>query len=300
MTKEHSDTARRNAGRSGIGAGKAWRMFATGLLMSAALCLPRAASAAEALRLYTLDCGRLDFTDMGPLADTGEYAGKPGTMAVPCFLIQHGKDWMLWDAGLGDDIAAIPGGKMHYGFKWTVEKTLRSQLAQLGLKPDDIRYVGLSHLHADHSGNVGMFRRSTFLVSPIDVTWGSSLPTPPTADPALVRIVRQSHIEPVRYDRDVFGDGSVLMLRAPGHSPGHHVLELKLANSGAVLLSGDLYHTRQAYEQSLVPSINESRADTLASMLRFRRIAEADHARVVIQHAPSDFAGMPAFPAFLD
>lgn len=69
---------------------------------------------------------------------------------MPCYLIHHGKDWMLWDTGLGDKIAAKPNGVMIYGARFSVRRTLVSQLAELGLKPDDIRYVALSHLHADH------------------------------------------------------------------------------------------------------------------------------------------------------
>lgn len=78
------------------------------------------------------------------------------------------------------------------------------------------------------------------------------------------------------------------------------MLLVKLAKEGPVLLSGDLYHTRQNYEKSLVPSVNLSRADTLASMGRFKGIEANTHARVVVQHAPEDFASMPAFPKFLD
>ena len=237
---------------------------------------------------------------MSGLSDTGEYAGHKGTLQVPCFLIRHGKDWMLWDAGLGDEIAALPEGRMRYGFHWTVKRTLRSQLAELGLAPADIKYVALSHVHADHVGNVGLFPKATFLVSPLDLRWGLSRPTPPTADPALVRIIQRAQVQPVIFDLDVFGDGTVLMLRMPGHSPGHHCLEIKLATTGAILLSGDLFHTHEAYSGSLVPAINDSRAETLASMQRFKRLVEADHARVVIQHSPEDVAALPAFPAFLD
>jgi N-acyl homoserine lactone hydrolase len=78
------------------------------------------------------------------------------------------------------------------------------------------------------------------------------------------------------------------------------MLLIKLAKSGAVLVSGDLYHTRENYEKELVPSSNVSRADTLASFQRFKGIVTNTHARVVIQHAPEDFAAMPAFPKYLD
>ena len=101
-------------------------------------------------------------------------------------------------------------------------------------------------------------------------------------------------------DRDVFGDGSVRILKAPGHTPGSRMLLIKLAKSGTVLVTGDLFHTHQNYEKGLVCAANLSRADTLASSHRFKRIAANTHARVVSQHDPEDFASMPAFPEYLD
>ncbi len=101
-------------------------------------------------------------------------------------------------------------------------------------------------------------------------------------------------------DYDVFGDGSVRILKTPGHTPGHQSLEIKLKNSGTVLLSGDLYHQRDSRKLRLVPSINYERADTLASIDRFERIAKNTNARVVIQHDLEDFRALPKFPAYLD
>lgn len=269
------------------------------LPLAAQTTVPRAKNPPE-IRLYTLDCGRLDFDDMKDVSDTDDYAGQKGVMAVSCFLIRHGDEWLLWDAGLGDEIAALPNGQDEFGFHWTVTKTLRSQLAELKLKPGDIKYVALSHLHADHIGNVGLFPRATFLVSPLDLAWGRAVPAPPSVDPKLLQTLSRMKIKPVAYDLDVFGDGSVRMLRAAGHTPGHHFLMVKLPKAGAVMLSGDLYHFRRDYDESLLTTVNESRAETLASMERFVKLVKKYNARVVIQHAPEDFAGMPKFPAFLN
>lgn len=78
------------------------------------------------------------------------------------------------------------------------------------------------------------------------------------------------------------------------------MLFVKLAKSGPILVTGDLYHTRQNYEKGLVPLANINRADTLASFGRFKGIAANMQARVVVQHAPEDFAAMPAFPKYLE
>lgn len=251
------------------------------------------------IRLYTLDCGTLDFSDLSLVSDTDDYVGKSGSMAVPCFLIKHGADWLLWDTGLGDDLVPKPQGEMRYGFRWTVRQRLQDQLAALGLRPDDVKYVALSHTHGDHLGNIGLFPKATVLVSPVDVAWAQGVPAPPTVDPSSVRQLLDAKLDPVPYDRDVFGDGTVRMLRAPGHSPGHHVLLIRPPKAGSIILAGDLWHFRNDYEKSLLTSVNDSRAETLASMDRVRKLATRWKARVVIQHDPSDFASLPKSPAFL-
>lgn len=273
--------------------------------LAAVVILSGAPGAAQAqgtppLQLYTLDCGRLELEDMGMFSDTGDHAGEPGVMAVPCYLVHNGKDWLLWDTGLGDGLAQLPEGKVQFGGRWTVRRTLASQLAELGLSPADIDYVALSHLHADHSGNIGLFPTATWLLPAEELSWGAATPAPLGVDADLVAQIPRSKVRPIQGDLDVFGDGRVMILRAPGHTPGHRILLVRLSNAGPVLLSGDLFHTRENYEGSRVPAVNVSRADTLASIDRFAGLADFLHARVVIQHAPEDFAAMPAFPAPLE
>ena len=273
--------------------------FFIALAVSTAVPVVGQAAPAVPIQFYTLDGGRLDFKNMGDFCDTGENAGKPGTLAVPCFLIHHGKDWLLWDTGLGDKIAKLPNGQYKFGGHFTVRRTLKSQLAQIGLTPSDVHYVALSHLHSDHSGNIGLFPKATFLIAASELAWARGLPTPGGVELPLIRPLASAHVEASDTDCDVFGDGTVRLLRAPGHTPGHRILLVKLA-SGYLLISGDLYHTRENYEKGLIPAENVSRADTMASFDRFKRIQANTHARVIIQHSPEDFAAMPAFPKYLD
>ena len=98
-------------------------------------------------------------------------------------------------------------------------------------------------------------------------------------------------------DKDVFGDGSVVMLDMPGHTPGHHALLVKLKTKGNVMLSGDLMHFKENYDSNGVPSFNTDRAQTLASLDRFKKMAANLKATVVIQHDARDIGKLPAFPA---
>jgi len=254
-----------------------------------------------AIRLYTLDCGRIDVHDMGFFADGSHPNGQRGTMSVPCFLIQHPQGVLLWDTGLDDAISKSPDGVADpVGPRFFVRSTLQAQLARLDLATSDIRYVGLSHLHADHSGNANAFFASTWLVQRKELEWATATPTPLGVDPAKFSAWRQAKVELLDGDRDVFGDGTVRILSTPGHTPGHQSLQVTLAKAGTLVLSGDLCHLRENWEHDGVPGFNTSRQETLSSMSRVRGLVKDTHGRFVIQHVPEDVASLPAFPAYLE
>lgn len=275
-------------------------LMVTGLLLNFPETVSSQQKASVSIQLYTLDGGQLDFKNMGIFYDTGEHEGETGKMAVPCYLIHHGKEWMLWDTGNGDDIAEHQDGVMKLGIKFTMGRTLKGQLAQLGLKPDDIKYVVLSHLHPDHSGNIRLFRNAQFIVDSQELKWALGTPTPGGVEAALVSPLRAARVNAAEDDVDVFGDGTVRVLKGPGHTPGHRFLLVKLPQSGNLLITGDLYHTKENYEKHQVDVGNFNRAEELASFDRFDRLRTNLKARVIIQHSVEDFAAMPAFPNFLN
>jgi glyoxylase-like metal-dependent hydrolase (beta-lactamase superfamily II) len=177
--------------------------------------------------------------------------------------------------------------------------SLVDQLAKIDLKPEQIKYVGISHYHGDHIGQVGSFPKSTLLIGKGDWDVLTSAKPPESANPAPFAnwIKGDGKVEPVPFDKDVFGDGSVIMLYMPGHTPGHHSLLVKLPQMGAVFISGDLMHFRENYETNGVPTFNTDRAQTLASLDRAKKIVAGAKATVVIQHDARDLDKLPAFPA---
>lgn len=269
-------------------------------VMLAASTFAQAADAPTDIRVYVLDCGRIDARDMGMFDDSGALDRKPGMMSVPCFLIRHPKGILLWETGLGDAIADRPDGiDFTPGVHGSVRTRLVDQLKVLGLKPSGIGYVAFSHWHIDHTGNANLFGRATWILQRRELTAATGPTPPPFESLAPVTAYRNAKVRLVDGDADVFGDGSVQLLLLPGHTPGHQALQLRLSQAGAVLLSGDLYHSREARRLRRVPKVNVDRAATLASMDRFEVIAARTHARVVIQHDPRDVALLPHFPAYL-
>lgn len=260
----------------------------------------QAAEPVKSLRLYAIDCGRIDIADMGAFDDAGSLDGKPGMVAAPCFLIRHPKGNLIWDAGLGDGLAEKKDGVTNGGFHLSLKKTLAEQLRAVDVVPADINFIAFSHLHFDHTGNANLFGNATWILNKAELAWAEATPTPFAVDPSTFSGYKTAKTQFIDGDYDVFGDGSVRIVKTPGHTPGHGVLELKLAKAGVVVLSGDLYHTVDNRKFKRVPAFNDNRADTLASIDRAEHIVTNTKARFIVQHDAKAMATLPAFPRYLD
>ncbi|WP_116089994.1 N-acyl homoserine lactonase family protein [Sphingomonas crusticola] len=264
----------------------------------AALALASAAGATPALSLWRLDCGRITAFDLDEFSDTRAYVGQHKELTASCYLIRHGDTYMLWDTGLPRALRNhVMDAKQPLDAALTV--TIVDQLATLGIKPEQVQIVAISHDHFDHIGQAGDFPQAKLLMGKADI---DTLRAPGAELGKLVAhwLTGGGTIEPITGDKDIFGDGSVVMLAMPGHTPGHHALLVKLAHKGNVLLSGDTAHFAKNYASNGVPSYNADRADTLASLDRFKKLAANLHATVIIQHEPADVAKLPAFPKAAD
>ncbi|PHR53155.1 MAG: MBL fold hydrolase [Robiginitomaculum sp.] len=260
------------------------------------------AATAPTLKLYTLSCGEIDISDLTSFSSGGEFDGEARVFASSCYLIRHPKGDLMWDTGLPDALAETPDGVVNGVFHVTVPRTLQSQLEELDVTPDDIEFFAMSHSHFDHTGNANMFAgHPTWIVDAIEHEWmfdqGPELGA--TQLDSYAKLADQIPLK-ITEDHDVFGDGSVTIIRTPGHTPGHLSLLVKLANTGNLLLTGDMYHMLESREHRRVPVFNTSPEETLASMDKFEAIAREENARVIIQHRKEDVASLPAFPAFAD
>lgn len=271
-------------------------IFSLAIAAGLTLSSPAAAQQAE-VQLWRLDCGSVAANDLNAFSDTKAYTGQSKRLASSCYLIRHGSDYLLWDTGLP---AAMKGKPLDpkAAMDATVTATIKEQLAELKVDPAQIKYVGVSHYHFDHIGQLADFPGATLLVGKQDWQVVTTDPASYGADPKPFEpwIKGGSKVEAVANDKDVFGDGSVTMLRLPGHTPGHNGLLVRLKTKGPMLLTGDLAHFKENYESNGVPTFNFDRAQTLASLDRFKKLADNLNAKVIIQHEPADIKKLPAFP----
>ncbi len=262
----------------------------------------------SALALYKLDCGRIDISDLDGFSSSGDYAGQSDTFGDGCFLVRHPEGDLIWDLGLPTALASSPPQENGV-FTVSLDFTLSDQLLELGLTPGDIEYVSISHSHFDHTGQADQFPTSTWLVHADE--HAAMFPPAPAEDTSADAPENDTDTPPPFVDfasleadifegeKDVFGDGSVTIIPAPGHTPGHTVLRINLPEAGTLLLTGDLYHRKESRELQRVPRFNFDEAQTRVTMAAFEALAAETGARVIIQHNLEDLASLPDAPEAL-
>jgi glyoxylase-like metal-dependent hydrolase (beta-lactamase superfamily II) len=192
---------------------------------------------------------------------------------------------MIWDAGIIPDTEFKPGdGTVTAGIA-TSSTPLLPQLAAAGYTPADITYLALSHYHSDHVANANAFARATWLVRKPERDVMFSEPPPTRTTPANFSSLRLSKTTLIMQDEhDVFGDGKVILKSAPGHTPGHQVLFLKLAKTGPVVLSGDLYHYPEERKLNRLPTREFNADQTAASRAAIEAFLKKTGAQLWIEH----------------
>ena len=246
------------------------------------------------VKIYVFTVGEILVKDIS-LFSPGIDEGQSKLLTNTAYLIRHPKGDLIWDTGLPDALAEDAEGNDTGQIVFKMPITLKSQLESIAVSPDEIEYLAVSHIHGDHIGNVNLFTSSILLFQQEDY---DSLFNPEKHNPA-VSSIRSNEVTKLNGDHDVFGDGSVVIKRAPGHTPGHQVLYVDLPETGPIVLSGDLYHFTKNRAQRGVPVFNYDKDLTLKTMDIIEAFLVSTNATLWIQHDAEQNATIPHAPDFV-
>jgi N-acyl homoserine lactone hydrolase len=249
-------------------------------------------------RMYVFDCGVNRTNDLARWSP-GLPPNTPWEFSDNCYLIEHANGLMLWDSGIADPIAAMPEGSTsaNGAINARLTKTLASQLAQMNIAPTKITHLAFSHTHSDHVGNANYFTAATLFIqqAEYDAAFG------PDAmkfgfNPTLYDQLRNNTTRKLNGDHDVFGDGSVVIISTPGHTPGHQSLMVRLPKTGPVVLTGDLVHYEGNWNPRRVPTMNFNKEVSAQSMEKIANLVEREKAALWINHDKAHSAKIPKAP----
>jgi glyoxylase-like metal-dependent hydrolase (beta-lactamase superfamily II) len=260
------------------------------------------ATSSGKLRLYVLDCGTISAMDPALFGLKPSEVNREIVFVTPCYLIVHPKGTLIWDVGQVPD-QDIPdnGTEVVQQGILKAKRRLGTQLAALGLEAKDITYIAMSHYHADHTANANLFARSTWIVqqAEYDIMFSDAqvgIRTPET----YKDLKTAKRITLNNADYDVFGDGRVIIKTAPGHTPGHQMLFLKLKKFGPLLLAGDLYHVPEERTLDRVPTFDFDASMTRDTRTKVDEFLKRTGAVLWIQHDPPTYASLKKAPQYYD
>jgi glyoxylase-like metal-dependent hydrolase (beta-lactamase superfamily II) len=254
----------------------------------------------NSVRVYVFDCGVIKGLDPALFGLKKEEITAT-EFFVPCYLVAHPKGTLMWDVGVIPDGAFKPDGAPVTQGISTVAKPLKPQLAAAGYSPADITYLGLSHYHSDHTANANDFAGATWLVRQAERDVMFAEKPEGIIQPATYSALKNSKTVIVKDDEyDVFGDGTVVVKSAPGHTPGHQVLFVKLKKTGPILVAGDLYHYPEERTLNRFPSFEFNKEQAAASRAAIDAFLIRTKAELWIEHDAATNAKLKKAPAYYD
>lgn len=295
---------------------KSWQVLAASAVLALGLMQSASAASPDGMKLYAFSSGALTI-GKGVLQNFGPME-PPIKIPVGFFVIQHPQGNVLYDTGNNDKIITDPS---YWGdaFKAlmpvnTPDVAIDVQLSKIGLKPDDIKYVVVSHMHLDHGGNIAKFPNSTLIIQRDEINyamfpdepftgpfipgdaWALRAPTGSGKPNAMTMVILDNE------DMDIFRDGSVIVKSSRGHTKGHQMMLIRLPKTGSTVLTGDNVYFRENVEKSIPPNLvlAYDPAGIMRAYEWIRYMMASEGADYFTSHDPEAFAAMKKAPDFYE
>ena len=279
-----------------------WNRWAAAAALVTSFAAPVAAQ-----QLYVFTSGSLGGFPKAALQIGGQ--GNVDWAPVSFYVIKHPKGNVMFDCGNNDKTITDAEGwwgplAKGFGLKMTANDAIPAQLAKIGLKTTDIKYLVAGHLHLDHGGNVGQFTKSTLIVQEDEVKAALS----PDVGFSVYYIpgdfteLKNMNIVRLNGDLDLFGDGSIRIFAARGHTPGSQFMVVRLPKSGTVIMTSDVVYLKESLDKNLLAPIPGTThpIDAYKSYQKIRFIRDSENARVLYGHDPEVFKATKVAPEYYD
>jgi glyoxylase-like metal-dependent hydrolase (beta-lactamase superfamily II) len=279
---------------------KHWLAAALAIVVVGVVDAQRPQSTPISPRIYIFDNGAIRGLDPA-LFNFKREELKEVDFVNTSYLVVHPRGTLMFDAGaVADSHFKSDGAPVEEGII-SATKALLPQLAAAGYSPRDITYFALSHYHSDHTANANEFANATWIVQKAERDFMFAESPQGIIQPASYAALRNANTKILdNEDFDVFGDGSVVVMATPGHTPGHQVVAVKLANRGTVVLGGDLYHYPEERTTGRIPTFEFNAEQSKVSRARVEQYLKDNRATLWIEHDLATHAALPKSPQYVD
>jgi N-acyl homoserine lactone hydrolase len=283
------------------------RIFGSVLAVASLIGIATLAQAQQNAKLYVFSSGSLGGFPKAALQIGGQ--GNIDWAPVSFYVITTPKGNIIFDTGNNDKTITDPDGwwgplAKGFGLKMTKDDAIPAQLAKIGLKTDDIKYVVVGHMHLDHGGNISQFPNATLVAQndELKAAWWPDVGYSLYYIPGDFEATKKMNIIRLEGDIDLFGDGSFRLYKAPGHTPGSQFAVVRLKNTGPVILTSDTVYLMENLEKNLIPPIpgTWSPKGMYESYQKIRMIRDLEGAQLFIAHDPELFKAAKHAPDFYD
>lgn len=241
--------------------------------------------------LWALDHGSLTY-DAGLVVIGGSGVSEH---PITSYLIKHDRGLVLFDTGLDPEAAdrqVAEYGELASAFdmRFSAENRVDRQIEKMGFSVDQVTHVIVSHAHFDHTGGLKLFPNAKLYMGLDDlrfVFWPDGGAAGSCRWPDI-EATRDFRWNPVVGDYDLFGDGSIVMISLPGHTPGSSGLIVRLPHE-TLILTGDAVHLRANIEWTMPMGGDHDTAAATNSIRRLQQLRDAHDAKIWIAHDPEDW-----------
>src|SRR5512144_55575 len=281
-----------------------------GVALTLLLCLlvvPAVAQSPAGMRLYVFTSGSLGGFPKAALQIGGQ--GNIDWAPVSFYVLKHPKGNVMFDTGNNDKTITNAEGwwgplAKGFGLKMTQNDAIPVQLAKIGLKTSDIKYVVVGHMHLDHGGNVSQFPDSTLVVQndEMKAAWWPDVGYSVYYIPGDFADTKKMNVIRLEGDLDLFGDRSFEIRRAPGHTPGSQFAVVRLPKTGTVVLTSDVAYLKESLEKNLIPPIPGTWSPTAMyeSYQKLRLVRDGEKASIFYGHDPEVFKATKQAPDYYE
>lgn len=239
------------------------------------------------MRLYAFHCGT-ERSDMAIFDPFDENVGTKVLSPYFLYLVDHPRGWVLIDTGLHPGLRTDPHTRLGaaadaFQVDLREDDDVVSKLAMLGLRATDVQHVVQTHLHFDHAGGLEFFPHATVYVQAAELPFAHW--------PAVYQrgiYVRSDFDHPLDWrelsgEHDLFGDGRIVLVPTPGHTPGHQSVLLRL-DGGNVILMADAHYLLEKMRARFLPSVVWSPDAMVASWYRLEEFERLHQATLIATH----------------